>query len=337
MKDRARLKDVARLAGVSASTVSRVSSNHPDVSEETKQKVEAAMKTLGYRPFALAQGLVSGRSHTLGLLVSDIANPFYPQLASAIEETANEEGYVVFLCNTCDNPERSKQYIDRLLGHGVDGIIHASVGSDEEHLHDLIDNEFPLVFINRRPANLQGIDLVAFDSVGGAREAVKHLVQLGHRKIGFLSGPLYISTEKDRLAGFKLEMEANGISIPPGFIQHIETSRQKGCQAAHEMLARPSRPTAIIANDIVAYGVLDAALDLGLRVPQDLSIIGFGAIEGTNLGPIHLTTISSRIREMGKIGCQRLIEAIDDAEHQPKETILKVALIERDTTAKAPV
>lgn len=336
MNGRPSLKDVAKLAGVSVSTVSRVSSNHPDVSQETRRKVEDAMHALGYRPSTLAQGLVSGRSHTIALLVSDITNPFYPQMAYAVEETASKKDYVVFLCNTDDNAERSKQYIDRLLAHGVDGIVHASVGSDEEYLRDLVESGFPIVFVNRRPTELGTVDLVTFDSVGGAKQAVNHLVGLGHRKIGVISGPLYISTERERLAGFRQAMEENKIPVDADLLRQTKTSRQAGREVGHEMLAQNYRPTAVIANDIVAYGVMDAALDLGIRVPEDLSIVGFGAVECANFGSVRLTTISSRIPDMGRIGCQRLVEAIDHPGWKRRETVLKTTLIEGQTTSKPP-
>ncbi len=330
------LKDVAKKAGVSVSTVSRVSSDHPDVSEETKTKVTEAMIALGYRPAILAQGLVSGHSKSLGLLVSNVTNPFYPQLVAAVEEVASKEGYVVFLCNTCDDPERSKNYIDRLLRQGVDGIIHASVNTDAEAFLPLVERGIPLVLINRRTRKLHGVDVVIFDSYGGARKATKHLIEYNHRNISLITGQLYISTEQDRMAGFRAEMEAHQIPVQDNWIFHVETSRENGYQIARQLLSHSPRPTAFISNDIVIYGILDVAQEMSLRIPQDLSVIGFGQIESANLGSKRITTISSQIASMGKIGCQRLIDAIQNKDHQISEMILDVDLLDRGTTGPAP-
>lgn len=327
------LKDVAKQAGVSVSTVSRVSLQHPDVSEETKKKVLDAMRSLGYRPSILAQGLVSGRSKSIGLLVSNITNPFYPQLVGGIEEEASEAGYVVFLCNTCEDPDRSRHYIDRLLRQGVDGIIHASVNDDDDALQSLIDHYIPLVLVNRRTRELHGFDVVVFDSFGSAQKATRHLLSLGHRKIALITGPLYVSTEQDRLKGFKVEMESCKVPIQEEWIYHAQTSRENGYQIAIDLLSRTVRPTAFIANDIVTYGILDAAQDLSLEIPKDLSLIGLGLIEYGNLGRKQITSISSQISKMGKLGCRRLIDAIENKEHQPSETILEVELVDRGTTA----
>jgi LacI family transcriptional regulator len=331
------LKDVARAAGVSVSTVSRVSSDHPDVSEEARLKVKSAMADLGYRPSLLAQGLVSGHSRAIGLVVSNITNPFYPQLVGAIEEEASRQGYFVFLCNTYDDPERSDIYLDRLMRQGVDGIIHASVHADDGSFRSLVEREIPLVLVNRRSWHLEGIDMVVFDSRGGAIKASRHLLGLGHRNISMITGPLFISTEQERLAAFRAEMQAVHIPLPDEWIVHAETVRESGYQIGRRLLSQTPRPTAIISNDVVIYGILDAAQELSLEIPRDLSVVGFGQIESSNLGRRRLTSISSQITAMGRIGCQRLLDAIQNRDHQPTQTILEGELIDRGTTAPAPI
>ncbi|NMC78037.1 MAG: LacI family transcriptional regulator [Chloroflexi bacterium] len=330
------LKDVAKKAGVSVSTVSRVNSDHPDVSEETKSKVTEAMAALGYRPSMLAQGLVSGHSKSLGLLISNVTNPFCPQLIEAIEEAANKEGYVVFLCNTHDDPERAKNYIDRLLMQGVDGIIHAAANIDDGPFLQVVERDIPFVLINRRARKLYGVDVVIYDSYGGARKATKHLLEYKHRNISLISGPSYISNEQDRMAGFQAEMEAHQVPVQDKWIFRADISRETGYQIACQALSRTPRPTAFIANDIVIYGILDAAQEMSLKIPQDLSVIGFGQIESANLGSKRITTISSQIASMGKMGCQQLIDAIQNKDHQISEMILEVDLLDRGTTGLAP-
>jgi DNA-binding LacI/PurR family transcriptional regulator len=336
-KRRATLKDVAKKAGVSISTASRVSVDHPDVGDETKARVRAVMAELNYRPSVLARGLVSGRSYSLGLLVSSIIFPFYPHLARAVEEIAHEEGYVVFLCITYDDPEREKRYIDKLIAHGVDGILHASLGADESVLESLLGQGTPVVFANRRPSSVEDVDIVVYDSYGGARLAVRHLAELGHQHIAYIAGPEHISSVQERLAGLKAEMEAQNIPFRPELVQYADNTRQSSHDCALAFLQQNPRPTACLAIDVGAYGVLDAATELGLRVPEDLSIVGLGGAETAHLGEVPFTTISDRPNEMGRVACQRLIERIANPEKPPETIVLDAQLIIRNTTVKPPI
>ena len=328
------LKDVAKLAGVSVTTASRAIASHPDVSAGTKARVQAAREMLGYRPSLLARGLASGQSLTLALLVSDITNPFYPQLARSIAEVAHQAGYVLILFNTCDNRERSSESFDRLIGLGVDGVIHASVGADEDFLHLLVERCIPLVVANRRPIHTRGLDVVVADNFGGARQATHHLVELGHQRIAFIAGPEFASVSEERLSGYRAELEENHLLFRASLVRRCDFTRHGGYEAAREILQLHPRPTAIFAvNDVVALGVMDIALDLELRIPADLSVIGFDNIEPSGLGPLRLTTISAPIREMGQIACERVLQAIrNPASYHPQATILDTHLVVRDTT-----
>ncbi len=327
------LRDVARLANVSVSTVSRVLSKHPDVSEKTRNKVLKVVEEIGYQPSMIAKGLVSGKSKSIGLLVSDVVNPFYPQLIRSVEEVASKAGYVVFLGNTYDDPARSRKYMERFIRQGVDGIIHASVYGITDLLQDLRNQKFPLVLINRRDRNLKGITTIVFDSYKSAQIATKHLLTLGHRLIALIIGPLFISTEQDRLLGYREEITRNGIAVREDWIIVSETSRAAGYKIGRELLRQPQRPTAIIANDIVAYGVIDAACEMSMNIPGDLSVVGFGVVEHSNLGSKEISSISSRISEMGKLGCQKLIDMIENRSYTPTEITLDVEFVDRGSTA----
>lgn len=335
-KRRVTLKDVAEQAGVSVSTASRVSIDHPDVGDETKERVRAVMTELQYQPSVLARGLVSGQSYSIGLLVSSIIFPFYPHLARAVEEVAHEEGFVVFLCITYDDPVREKWYIDRLIAHGVDGILHASVGADESVLEGLLNHGTSVVFANRRPAEVEDVNIVVYDSYGGARAVVQHLASLGHKHIAYIAGPQHISSVQERLAGLKAEMKAQGIAFRPEFVSYSDNTRQDAYECALAFLKLDPRPTAILAIDVGAYGVLDAATSLGLRVPEDLSIVGLGGAETAHLGQVQFTTISDRPNEMGRVACERLIELIADPDAEPETIVLDARLNVGSTTAEAP-
>jgi LacI family transcriptional regulator len=332
------LRDVARKCGLSISTVSRVVIDHPDVSEETRARVKAAIQELGYRPSTLARGLVGGKTYSLGLLVSDIRNPFYPHLAAAIEDVASVEGYIVLLCNTHDDPQRTQEYVRRLIDHRVDGLIHGSVIADDEVMQELAKFKMPLVLVNRRPKEEAGYDLIVADNVEGSRKGTNHLIELGHRRIAFIGGPEYASVSWDRLRGYREALTEAGIEIDESLIRVADFTRQSGFWVARELLLQSPRPTGILAiNDVVALGVLDAALDQGLNIPQDISIVGFDNIEITGLGPLRLTTISTQIREMGRLACQRLLGAILRPEkHEICTITLETQLVIRDTTSQVP-
>lgn len=337
-RGRPTLRDVARRAGVSVSSASRVIADHPDISEATRAQVLTAIRELGYRPSLLARSLVSGQSFTLALLVSDITNPFYPQLARSIAEVAHKAGYVLTLFNTSDERERSKESIDRLIGLGVDGVIHASVGRDEDLLHLLFERSIPLVIVNRPPNHTHTTDVVTADNAGGARQAVRHLIGLAHQRIAFVAGPDFASNSEERLSGYRAELEESNLLYQADLVTRCDFTRQGGYAAARKLLELHPRPTAIFAvNDVVALGVMDVALELGLRLPADLSIIGFDDIEPSGLGPLRLTTISAPIAEMGQIAVDRLLQAIRDPDsHEPQETVLATQLIVRDTTGHPP-
>ena len=205
--------DVARSAGVSVSTVSRVVRDHPDVGAETRARVHAAIDTLGYRPSPIARALVSGQTRLLALLVSDIANPFYPQLAKSVEQAAKRDDYTVIICNTEDRTAETRRYIERLLRQGLDGVIHASAARDEKVLLSLMDDPRRVVFTNRRPSS-NSVSYVVSDNRSGAIELTRYLLSRGHRRIGFIAGPSFARDATERLDGFAAALAAGGLRVP---------------------------------------------------------------------------------------------------------------------------
>lgn len=331
----ATIQDVAHAANVSVSTVSRVARDHADVNEHTREHVLRTIQELGYRPSPIARALVSGRSQLLALLVSDIANPFYPQLAKSIEREAKRHGYGVIMCNTDDDAGETRHYIERVLDHGIDGIIHASVGDDEELVLDLVDDLDRIVFVNRRPRN-EHCNYVVSDNAAGAAELTRHLLHYGHRRIGFVGGPDFASNARERLAGFLRAMESHAATEP--LVAHGDFSPESGAQAARDWLSTPAPPSAIVAvNDSVALGILEVVLSAGLSIPDDVAIAGFDDISLASSHALGLTTVAQHIDQTGSLavrGLLRLLAGPSGAHHVQR--VLRPTLLVRRTTAPTP-
>jgi LacI family transcriptional regulator len=323
--------DVAREAGVSVSTVSRVLRGKGEVHDDTRQRIELVINDFGYRPSYVARALVSGASHTLGLLVSDIANPFYPQLAKSIEAEARARGYAVVICNTGDEPAESVRYVERLLDQGVDGFIHASAGPDEEGVLRAIGDPRRIVFTNRRPASTE-VSFVVSDNRGGAVELTRHLLARGHRRIGFISGPSWASNSGERLAGFLEMVNAAGAA---GMVIHGDFQADSGRNAVRAWLAKGELPTAIVAvNDTIALSALAALAEAGAAVPQRVAVAGFDNIGLASSTIIGLTTVAQQTDEMGRRSVRLLLDQLAGRRRPPARTKLKSKLFMRATTAE---
>jgi LacI family transcriptional regulator len=323
------ISDVARSAGVSVATVSRVLRDHPDVRSATRRLVQQAVEDLHYRPSSLARALVTGRSRMLALLVSDIANPFYPQLARCIEREAAASGYTLVICSTDDIPSESLRYLNRLMAYGLDGIIHASVGEDEAALLQAAP-DLPIVFTNRRPAS-RNVNFVVSDNRRGARLLTNHLLELGHRHIGFIAGPAHASNANDRLLGFTQAMK--GVSDARPAVFHGGFDPSSGRQAVSEWIGSNDRPTAIIGvNDSITIGALEGLIEARLRVPEDVSIAGFDDVWLASSPIVGLTTVAQDIDELGRRSTQVLLQALESPRALPIRQVLRSSLQIRKTT-----
>jgi LacI family transcriptional regulator len=329
---------VAEAAGVSIATVSRVVRGHADVHERTRARVLAVIEELGYRPSPLARALVSGRSRTLGLIVSDISNPFYPQLAREVEQSAAAEGWAVVICNTDDDPDVERQCLERLLDQGIGGIIHGSARLDSDAVEVMVKTDVPIVFVNRRPHGSKASYVLA-DNELGARKLTAHLLDLGHRRIGFIGGPDFACNARERLNGFLAMVEEHGedatVLVATGDFE-TETGRSV---AADWLGDEEQRPTAIIGvNDMVALGAMEAVLAAGLRVPDDVAVAGFDDIELAGSALISLTSVAQHIDEMGR----KAVRAVLRLARQPKarrrhmrEVLEPELIVRRSTLATA--
>jgi LacI family transcriptional regulator len=305
------IKDVAALAGISYTTVSHVLNKSRPVSDEVRRKVEAAIIQLDYVPSAVARSLKAKATSTIGLLIPNGINPYFAELARGIEDYCERNGFCVILCNSDDNPEKQRSYLRVLLEKRVDGLIVSSVGGDAGLAAGLAAVRTPMVIVDR---DLEGIvaDLVRIDHELGAYLATCHLLELGHRHIACICGPAETSVARMRLAGY----------------------RRAGYQAAVGLLAQNS-PTAIFAgNDMIGIGVLRAAAERNIRVPSDLSVIGFDDIQMSRYVYPALTTVGQSILKLGEMAAEVLLRRIAaPAATAVEHRIVKPGIVLRESTA----
>ena len=337
MKEKITIKDIARLAGVSHTTVSRALNNKSRIRNETKEKILSVARELNYQPNFIARSLVMKRTKTLGLVITTISNPFYIELAQGIEATARGLGYNIILCSTHHDLSAEKQYIDMLRSKGVDGIIFTSAHMGDPNIVELAGEEFPIILVNRRtyhPIVKEKIDYVGVDNILGGFLAVEHLIKLGHKRIGMIGGSSESSVGFERAEGGKKALYAYGLEEIKEYLLEGDFLKESGYQGGRKFLKMAEPPTAIFAmNDYMAIGVYQAILEEGHRVPEDIAIIGFNDIEFTAMKGIELTTIGQKKFEMGAIAVKTLVEKIEGGEIKlsTREVLLKPELIIRKT------
>ncbi|MBO9606866.1 MAG: LacI family DNA-binding transcriptional regulator [Paenibacillaceae bacterium] len=331
----ATIKDIARHAGVSVATVSYVLNDTRYVSPDKKENVLRAIRELSYVPNAVARGLRVRRSQTISLVLSDITNPFYPDLARACEEVARSKGYALNMINTNDQPGAVGLAAKQLREGKVDGmIVSTALEFDREALLDLVKMGFPVVLVHRRLDGLP-IDTIVSDNEAGGYMAARHLIELGHRRIAFVTGVNGSSVNISRMAGYRRAMTEAGIRVFPEWLVSGEAKYRPSYDAAAALLRLPDgvRPTAMInLSDIGALSVLDAAADANVRVPEDLAVIGFDDLFFASARQIQLTTVRIPRYELGKLAAERLFERMNtSADTERQETVLPVEMIVRNT------
>jgi LacI family transcriptional regulator len=324
--------DVARRARVSASTVSHVVNGTRFVSDDSRSRVERAIEALGYRPNGLARSLRRGRSHTLGLVVPDSANPFFAEVGREIEAAAFEAGFSVVLCNTENDRERERLYLNVLARNQVDGVLLVAAGERSGFLRGAL----PLVALDRE-ASGTGIDCVIADHRSGGQLATRHLAALGHRRIGHVAGPTRVSSSAARLAGYRDGLRQAGLPFDGALVRHGDFHPESGRAAARELLALTDPPTAIFAgNDLMAFGVLRAAAEAGRAVPRDLALVGYDDIELARYAVPALTTVAQPKREMAREALRLMARRLGAGRLEPQERLLPVSLEVRQTCGGAP-
>ncbi|MCC8391590.1 LacI family transcriptional regulator [Paraburkholderia sp. MMS20-SJTR3] len=335
----ATIKDVAAVAGVSFTTVSHVVNNSRPVSADVRAKVERAIRELHYVPSAVARSLKARATATIGLVVPNSTNPYFAELARGIEDGCARNGYCVFFCNSDDDPAKQRNYLRVLQEKRIDGLIVASAGDDAVLAQTLADSREPLVVVDR---NIEGIsaDLVQIDHEKGAYLATRHLLELGHVRIGCITGPVHTAVSAMRVHGFIRAMAERGIEIAGDAIVESDFSGSGGHRAAAQLFDTV-RPSAIFAvNDMMGIGALRAAAERNISVPRECSIIGFDDIElGRFMFP-SLSTVGQSVRELGDIAAQTLVERIAEAaapnplpRGPARRRVVSPRLIVRESTA----
>ena len=328
----ATIREVAESAGVSYATVSHVINNTRLVSQETRNRVLAAMESLNYRPNALARSLRQGKTNTLGLVLPDSANPFFAEISRSIEDEAFKKGYSVFLCNTELDTQRELFYVDVLSKKQVDGIIFVAAGDQADSLEFLVGRNMPVVMVDRNVPNVE-IDAVLTDNQLGGYLATCHLLELGHRRIACISGPSSITPSAERMIGYRKALEEAGVGYDERLILRGDYHAQSGMEITHSILKMNPRPTAIFAlNDLMALGALRAAAEAGCSVPGDLAVVGYDDLEIARFANPPLTTIAQPKKEIGVKAIELLVDRISQKGRPPSRLVLPPELIVRRST-----
>ncbi len=321
------LKDIATKLSVSEATVSRALNDRPDVSQEMKQKVVQLAEELNYTPHELARSFRLKRTKLLGLIIRDITNPFFSHLTRSIERIASRKGYNVILCDTGQDFSKEESYIRVLVGRKVDGLILAPFerGVQFDHIIALQREQISFVLIGRILS--VETDFVVTDDVTAACEATVHLIRLGHRKIAHFTGPDHELAAERRKQGYRKALLEHGISFDENFVIPGGTALKDGSQAAEQLLALEEKPTAIFAfNDLLALGAMRIIREAGLRIPEDMAIVGFDNIEPAAYANPSLTTIAQPIHQLGEEAVKILIQRIEHRQENSQERLKQVIL-----------
>jgi LacI family transcriptional regulator len=329
------LQDVALRAGVSTMTVSRVVNQAKRVAPATRERVEQAIHDLGFVPNALARGLLQGRTHTIALLLTDISNPFFTQIARGVEDVAQRNGYTVIFANSDESPQKESQYVQTLLSRQIDGLIIAPAGNASRPLLDLlIRRKKPFVLIDRVIDGI-AVDAVVGDNIGGARILTEHLIALGHRRIALVHASIEISTARERQRGYMEALRFHGIDVDQDLIVEGDFKRAGGAEAARKLLMLPPdrRPTAIFAdNNFHAIGVIEVLREAKQRVPQDIAVVCFDDIELASALQPFLTVVAQPARTFGTIAMQFLLDRFNGTEAvSARRVVLPPELIVRES------
>ncbi|SHJ89112.1 LacI family DNA-binding transcriptional regulator [Tepidibacter formicigenes] len=329
------IKDVAKKAGVSISTVSRVINNSKPVSNEIRQRVLKVIKETGYVPNPLARSLVTKKSQLIGVIVPDISDFFMGELLNGIEEVGKIYDYDILLCNSYGEPDEELKYINLLKSKQVAGIIFVSWKMEKRHVEAIESGNIPAVYISK---NAKDFDIysVSIDNFKASYEMTKYLIENGHKKIAFIKSSVQDSImDSDRFKGYKKALEENNIKLEETLIKEGDSTSESGHYLMNEIFEFKNIPDAVFAaNDEVAVGVINCILDNGYKVPEDISVAGFNDIKLASLYRPSLTTIKQPIYDMGAVSIRMIVKMINEEEIGDKNIYLPYKLIERQSVSK---
>ena len=328
------ISDVAKLAGVSTMTVSRVINNSGYISQRTRERVERAIAELGYVPNALARSLRSKQTRIIALIVTDIINPFFTAVARGVEDVAREQDFSVVYCNTDESAEAELKYLNTLVQKRIDGFLLVPAGDPSEPLALLQGRATPVVVLDRRVPSGEA-DQVRSDSEHGAYQLVRHLLELGHRRIAALSGSKAVSTALDRVAGYARALREAGVADDHGLIFYDRYTQGDGYRMAQQALALSPRPTAMFAaNNLITFGAFQAIREAGLRIPADISLVSFDDLPRSMMWEPFLTVAAQPAYAIGQQATELLLARLaGNGPDDRQELVLPTDMIVRSSTA----
>ncbi|SFS09053.1 transcriptional regulator, LacI family [Granulicella pectinivorans] len=334
----ANMKEIARLSRVSLGTVSNVLSGLPTVSEPLRLRVMAAVESLGYQPNQLARGLRRDKTNIIGMIISDVSNPFFPAVVKGAEDTAFNNGYRLFLCNSDNNFAKEETYLRELQTYLPSGLIIMT--SDIKGSTKLAEAYRAagshVVYVDRLPHQWDG-DTVTSMNEQGSYDATKYLLSLGHKRLAMISGPSLLTNSGERVAGFRHALEEAKIKLPAKYIQEGDFNKQSGYEKACFLLQMDPRPTAIFAaNDLLAFGAMNAIRDMGLRCPEDISVIGFDNLDLAEVVTPPLTSVEQSGYNLGAVAAQLIADRIRGDGSPRRAHVLPTTLKLRASVAKVP-
>lgn len=334
--DKVNINVVAQKAQVSRTTISRVLNNSPLVRQETAEKIRRVIEELGYQPSELARGLRMNETKTIGVIVSNILNPFFTGMVRGIEDVANHSDYNIVLCNTDENQEKEQQYLKTLLSKRVDGLIVASTGLQNDYSQ--IEGKVPVVFVDRRSGGngIHTCDTILVDNRGGSFRVVEHLIKQGYRRIAIITGSNIGTTGFERLQGYKEALIAYGIKVDDSLIKIGDFLGHTAFQQAQDLLLQTPRCDAIFAaNNIILMGTLKALTEQKVNCPSEIGIVAFDNMEWMEYCNPRFTVVVQPTYQMGATAMQMLLERLNSVEAlPPREIVLPVTLQVRDSSIK---
>ncbi|HIU25199.1 MAG TPA: LacI family DNA-binding transcriptional regulator [Candidatus Copromorpha excrementigallinarum] len=304
------IKQIAKAAGVSVATVSRVL-NHPEnVAPKTREKIENIIKELDYKPNWFAQGLNFNRTKTIGLVIPHILNPAYMEIAKGVEDVAQQKGYITFMCNVEKDIKQEKSYVEQLMTRRVDGIILMFSSLDEQYIKSVEKAGFPVVLIGENK-DISEFNSVKVDCLIGAESIVNQLIENGHKTIGILYGSEPEIEALEMLEGYKRALRGKGMPLKEEYIKSVDNTIEGGYLGARKMINEGPPKAIFTTSDEIAYGAMDAIKDSELRVPEDIAVAGFGNTRMSNLVEPKLTTVELPFHKMGIYGARLLFDLIE--------------------------
>lgn len=326
------IRDIAKHTNLGIATVSRALNDQPGVSPEARALVMQAVRELHYRPNSIARSLVKKRTHTIGLIVSDITNPYFSSLARHVEDLASGAGFAVIMCNTDHRVEKEELYAGVLEERRVDGIVFASTGVNNKHILHLAA-KIPVAALDREMIDHPNVCIVAQDNVKGTFLATEHLIKSGHRRIACLTGPLTVAASLDRLRGYQMAFNTYGLEIDRRLIREGHWTKESGHELTRELLKQDPTLTAFVAsNDLSALGAIEACREEGRPVPEDVSVVGYDDISLASLVRPRLTTVAQPITEMGRAAVKFVLDKLHGEETAGGRVVFSPQLVLREST-----